>query len=196
MNCKKAFAIIASLLLIISGIVLIYAYSTPIQLQETLAQSTLTVPANNYGSVAYDESLSGDYKFQIDSPEGTIEAFWSKENSTYTWINATQCEIRDLPEYCDFNGSSGEFEYTLLTYGEEKSAYLFCYNPDSFDKEVSYSIHRTSNYNNSAGLVTGIIFLVAGIIALCIGLLKNKLQEFNKAVENDRNSDFLMFTNP
>jgi hypothetical protein len=114
MSGKKSLALIISLLMLTLGIFLTYTYSGPVKATDVLAEGILTVPANSYQSIVYYRSSSGEYYFQVDTDNGTIQAFVNLENSTkITWTNGTQLDMRDIPSFIVFNGSSGEFAYGL-----------------------------------------------------------------------------------
>lgn len=184
MSGKKTLALIASLLMLALGGFLTYTYSGPVKATDVFAQGVLTVPANGYQSIVYVRSSSGEYHFQVDTNIGTIQAFFNNENSTKsTWTNGTQLDMRDIPSCIVFNGSSGEFAYGL-TQDKPSSEYLFFSNPDSFSKEVTYSAWRSWTYNNYFGLSAGIALISIGTIALFLLAFKNKLRDFNIALEN------------
>ena len=84
-----------------------------------------------------------------------------------------------------FNGSSGKFGYYLIETVPTTSAYLFCFNPDSFGKQVSYTIYHTWTYNNYLGLAVGLAHIVFGASAFVIMMFKKKLYNFNKALETE-----------
>lgn len=183
MTRRKTLALTISLIMLASGVFLTYAYSDPVKAIDALAQGTITVPANGYQSIVYVRSSSGNYYFQVDTNIGTIQAFFNLENSTkIIWTNGTLLDIRDIPSSIAFNGSSGEFGYGL-TQDRASSEYLFLSNPDSFSKEVSYSVWRSWTYNNYFGLLAGISLISLGTIVLFLAIFKNKLRDFNKALE-------------
>jgi hypothetical protein len=184
MSGKKTLALIVPLLMLTSGVFLTYTYSGPVKATDVLAEGVLTVPANGYQSIAYVRSSSGEYYFQVDTNIGAIQAFFNNENSTkITWTNGTQLDMRDIPSCTAFNGSSGEFAYGLTT-DRASSEYLFFSNPDSFSKEITYSVTYNWTYNNYFGLLAGISLISIGTIALFLIVFKNKLRAFNKVLEN------------
>ena len=181
---KKAFTVILSLIMLFSGVFLTYTYSGTVEAKDALAQGTITVPANRLQSICYTESLSGNYYVQVDANKGTIQAFFNSENSTKATLpNGTIVDIWNLPFQVIFNGSFGEFCHPI---NEEKasSEYLFLSNPNSFSEVVSYSIWRSWTYNNYFGLLTGVTLISLGLIVLFLAVFKNKLRNFNKALEN------------
>jgi hypothetical protein len=184
MSGKKSLALIISLLMLTLGIFLTYTYSGPVKATDVLAEGILTVPANSYQSIVYYRSSSGEYYFQVDTDNGTIQAFVNLENSTkITWTNGTLVDMRDIPSFIVFNGSSGEFAYGL-TQEKPSSEYLFFSNPDSVSKEVTYSVTYNTIYNNYFGLFAGISLVSMGAIVLFLVVFKNKLRAFNEALEN------------
>ncbi|MGB9693938.1 MAG: hypothetical protein ACPLYF_03755 [Fervidobacterium sp.] len=184
MSRKKTLAPIISLLMLASGVFLTYTYSGPVEARDVLAQGTVTVPANGYQSIVYARSSSGNYFFQIDTDTGIIQAFFNTENSTMvTWTNGTLLDMRDIPSYAVFNGSSGIFAYGL-TQESPSSEYLLLSNPDSFDKEVSYRIWRSWTFENYFGLLVGISLVSVATIMLFQLIFKEKLKDFNKALES------------
>jgi len=181
---KKTLPLVLSLTMLASGVFLTYAYSGPVKARNVLAQGTITVPANGYKSIVYVRSSSGDYYFHVDTNIGVIQAFFNIENSTkITWTNGTLLDIRDIPSNIVFNGSSGEFAYGL-TQERASSEYLFFSNPDSFSKEVTYSVTYNWTYNNYFGLLAGISLIALGAIVLFLVMFKNELRNFNRALEN------------
>jgi len=167
-----------------SGVLLLCAYSGQIEATEILAQSTVTVPANGYQSIVYARSSSGNYFFQVDAKTGIIQAFFNTENSTMvTWTNGTLLDMRNIPSYAVFNGSSGIFAYGL-TQESPSSEYLLLSNPDSFAKEVSYRIWRSWTFENYFGLLVGISLVSVATIVLFQLLFKGKLKNFNRVLES------------
>jgi hypothetical protein len=184
MSGKKTLALIAFLLMLASGVFLTCTYSGPVKATDVLTQGAVTVPGNGYQSILYVRSSSGEYHFQVDTSIGTIQAFFNGENSTkITWINGTQLDMRGIPLYAAFNGSSGEFAYGL-TQDNPSSEYLIFSNSESFGKEVTYSVWRSWSYNNYFGLFAGIALISIGTLALFLLAFKNNLRDFNEALEN------------
>jgi len=180
---KKTLTLVLSLIMLASGAFLTYAYSGPVEARDILAQGTITVPANDYQSIVYVRSSSGNYYFQVDTKIGIIQAFFNTENSSkITWTNGTLLDIRSIPSCIAFNGSSGKFGYGL-TQDSASSEYLLLSNSDSFSKEVSYSIWRSWTYNNYFGLLAGISLISLATIVLFLTIFENKLRDFNKALE-------------
>jgi len=180
---KKPLTFVLSLIMLASGVFLTYAYSGPVKAIDVLAQDTITVPANDYQSIVYVQSSSGNYYFQVDTKIGIIQAFFNTENSSkITWNNGTLLDIRSIPSCIAFNGSSGEFGYGL-TQDSASSGYLFLSNTDSFSKEVSYSIWRGWTYDNYFGLLAGISLISLATIVVFLAVFENKLRDFNKALE-------------
>lgn len=168
-----------------SGVFLAYTYSSPVKAQNVLAEGVLNVPANSYQSIVYVRSLSGDYYFQVDTDMGTIQAFFNTENSTFdTWVDGASHDIWNIPQRAAFNGSSGGFAQDIWGDGFPNSEYLIFSNPDSFNKDVNYKVGYNWTYNNYFGLMAGIAITALGAIILFLTLLKNKLRDFNKALEN------------
>ena len=172
------------MIILASGVFLTYTYSGSVKARDSIAQGTITVPTNDYQSILYAESSSGDYWVQVNANEGTIQAFFNTENSTKATLpNGTIVDIWNVPHQVVFNSSSGEFCNPIV---EEKasSEYLFLSNPNSFSEVVSYSIWRSWTYNNYFGLLTGVTLISLGLIVLFLAVFKNKLRNFNKALEN------------
>jgi hypothetical protein len=181
---KKVLVFIVSLIILASGVFLTYTYSGPVEAKDVLAQGTITVPANGLQSICYTESSFGNYYVQVDANKNTIQAFFNNENSTKAILsNGTIVDIWNLPYKVVFNGSSGEFCNPII---EEKasSEYLFLLNPNSFSEVVSYSVWRSWTYNNYFGMLTGISLISLGMVMLFLVAFKNKLRDFNKALEN------------
>jgi nitrate reductase gamma subunit len=62
--------------------------------------------------------------------------------------------------------------------------YLTFLSPDGISKEVTYDISRHWTYSNYIGLTAGIAAVAAGALMFGLMLLKDKLRNFNKALEN------------
>ncbi len=183
---KKALILIVSMLLVASGIYIANAYSGPVEGQSIVNQGAVSVPAHGCYPLACVINQAGTYIIQLDVDRGTIQSFYSGNNSTIGyWSNGTQFDIRD--EYMpSFNGSSG----MSGSYAIDGEANVFPYtqyhilsNVDDYSKNVTYqtTIHWT--YNNYFAMMTGIAMLVFGVIAFVLTLLKGKLKDFNKALE-------------
>jgi hypothetical protein len=181
---KKKLILTLPLIMLVSGVFLTYTYSVPVEATDVLAEGVLTVPANGWQSIVYARSSSGEYHFKVATNIGSIQTFFNLENSTkITWTNGTLLDIRNIPSYIAFNGSAGEFAYGL-TQERASSEYLFFSNPDPFSKEVTYSVTYNWTYNNYFGLMAGISLITLGTIVLFRVVFKNKLRDFNRALEN------------
>jgi hypothetical protein len=181
---QKSLILILSMAMLASGVLLLCAYSGQIEATEVLAQGAVTVPANGYQSIVYARSSSGNYFFQIDTETGIIQAFFNTENSTMvTWTNGTLLDMRNIPSYAVFNGSSGTFAYGL-TQESPSSEYLLLSNPDSFAKEVSYRIWRSWTFENYLSLLAGISLISVATIVLFQLIFKGKLKDFNRVLES------------
>jgi len=181
---QKTLILILSMAMLSSGVLLLCAYSGQIEATDILAQGTVTVPANGYQSIVYTRSSSGNYFFQVDAKTGIIQAFFNTENSTMvTWTNGTLLDMRNIPSYAVFNGSSGIFAYGL-TQESPSSEYLLLSNPDSFAREVSYRIWRSWTFENYFGLLVGISLVSVATIVLFQLLFKGKLKNFNRVLES------------
>jgi len=181
---KMSFALLASLVMLASGMLLADAFSRPVEAQTVLAEGTVNVPAYNYQAIVYQRSTSGDYLFHVETDKGNIQAFLRRENSTKTtWMNGTELDIRDLPDYHNFDGSDGDFAYSGYM-DRPDSEYLLFSNSDSFDKNISYQVFFRWTYHNYFAMMAGIALTIAGAITFCLTLLKNRFRDFNQALEN------------
>lgn len=180
MSIKKALTVIVSLLMLVSGVFLAYTYSSPVQAQNTVAKGSVYVPAGSHQSIIYSENQAGIYYFQIDPDNGTVQVYINDENSTVNyWQNGTEC-----PKTPDFNGSSGQFGWNIIGGTFPNTRYLVFSNPDSYNKNITYEVSCHYTYNNNFGLMAGIAFTAVGAIAFFLTLLKDKLWDFNKALDN------------
>jgi hypothetical protein len=167
-----------------SGMLLADAFSRPVEAQTVLAEGTVNVPTYNYQAIVYQRSTSGDYLFHVETDKGNIQAFLRRENSTKTtWMNGTELDIRDLPDYHNFDGSDGDFAYSGYM-DRPDSEYLLFSNSDSFDKNISYQVFFRWTYHNYFAMMAGIALTIAGAITFCLTLLKNRFRDFNQALEN------------
>jgi hypothetical protein len=178
---KKTFTLILSLILLVSGAYLTYTYSSPVKEKDVLAQGTTTVPANSYRSIEYVQNSAGNYYVQVNATKGTIQTFLNAGSSFGN--NGTILNIQKIPASIVLNNSSGGFNYQTSE-GKGIPVYLFFLNPDSFSKTVSYSVTCDWTYNNYFASIAGIALISLGTILLFLTLFKNKLRDFNKALEN------------
>jgi len=166
------------------GVFLAYTYSSTVKAQQVTDEGTLTVPANSNQSIAFAPHLDGYYLFQVDTNKGTIQAYFNDENCTYRyWSNGTTFQVRPI-----FNGSSGlipgGFSPAFDTNGKIEPEYLIFSNTDNFNKDVNYKATYYWTYTNNFYMIAGIVLTALGAIILFLTLLRNKLREFNKALEN------------
>jgi hypothetical protein len=180
---KMLFVLLVSLLMVASGVFLADTFSRPVEAQTVLAEGTINVPTDGYPAIVYSRSASGIYLFHIKTDKGTIRAFHRSENSTKTtWMNGTELDIRDIPDYQNFEGSSGDFGYSGYL-EKPDSEYLLLSNEDSFSKNVSYKVSFRWTYDNYFAMMAGIALGIFGAIAFVLTLLKHKLRDFNRALE-------------
>lgn len=174
---KKMLTLIVCLVILASGVYLVHTYSNVIKAQNIINQGRLAISANSFQSIAFSPKSEGYYIFQASTDRGTIQAFLNTGNSTYgTWQNGT---IDPLPPL--INGSSGE---TGGGFCGALSEYFIISNPDSFNQQVNYKITYNWTYNNYFALLGGISFITISIVILVLTIFKNKLKNFNKALEN------------
>ncbi len=177
---RKPLVVIIALIMLASGIFLTYTYSSQVEGKEFWERGFLTVLANGNQSIIFLTGSPGLYHIQVEAERGTIETFF---NITNTWGG------KSPPPLLVFNGSSGQFTYNLQAsnpnvVGSPNAGYIIFSNPDSFNEVISYSIIRTWPYNNYFYLMAGVALTALGAIILFLTLLKNKLKDFNKALEN------------
>ncbi len=180
---KMLFVLLVSLLMLASGVFLADTFSRPVETQTVLTEGTINVPADGYQAIVYSRSASGIYLFHIETDKGTIRVFHRSENSTKTtWMNGTELDIRDIPDYQSFEGSVGDFGYSG-SLEKPDSEYLLFSSDDSFSKDVSYKVSFHWTYNNYFAMMAGIALAIFGAIAFVLALLKHKLRDFNRALE-------------
>jgi hypothetical protein len=183
---KRALVLAGSLLMIGLGGFLAVTYSNPVEAQIGLEHGTLNIAANSWQPLAIVENWAGDYLIQISTDKGTIQAFHSSDGSVIGhWSNGTEYDVRDF-YYPSFNGSSGLTGASIIGDNFPVTQYLVFSNVDDFSKNVDYQISYHSTYNNYFGLMAGIALTIAGAITLLLTLLKNRLKDFNVALENQK----------
>jgi hypothetical protein len=82
------------------------------------------------------------------------------------------------------NGSSGAFGIQVIGGNYPVTQYLILSNPDAYSKDVYYHVSHKWTYDNNFASITGIALITVVAIVLFLGLLKDKLRDFNKALEN------------
>ena|SRR5208283_1491222 len=179
MSGKKTLAIIVSLIILASGVFSMYTYSGSVKARANIDRGVLPVASDGFQSINFQANSAGMYYIQINASAGAITAFFNVKNLTDAWISG-----QSLPSILVFNGSSGQFTYYSQPNSLPNKGYIIFSNPDSFNKEVSYNIYRAWTYNNYFALITGIALTALGAIIIFLTLLKNKLKDFNKALEN------------
>jgi hypothetical protein len=184
MTRKKALALLVSVMMIVFGVCLAHTYSSSVNAQVTLAQGTVNVPANNCQSIAYAVKSAGIYTVNISTDKGTIQAYQNGENSTFLhWSNGTDTDIRSWSRP-DINDSSGQTGMNLLTNSPQYFEYVILSNNDSYSKNVSYKVTYNWTYSNNFAYIAGVALTAIGAILLAITLIGNKMQAFNRALEN------------
>ncbi len=183
LSCKKALMLACCILTIILGSFLAQTYSIPVQAQTINNQGTVNVPANGYYPLCLVISQSGEYRVQFNVDKGTIQAFHSGDGTVIGhWSNGTEYDIRD-EYYPNFNGSSG---ITAGSYSIESpyTTYYILSNTDNYSKNVTYQVTYNWIYNNYIAMIVGITLVIFGSIMFILTLLKGKLKDFDKALEN------------
>ena len=181
---KRALVLAVALLMIGLGGFLAVTYSNPVEAQIGLEHGALNIPANSWQPLAIVENWAGDYLIQISTDKGTIQAFHSDDGTIIGhWSNGTEYDVRDA-YYPNFNGSSGLTGTSITGDNFPVTQYLVFSNVDDFSKNVDYQISYHNTYNNYFAMMTGIALTIAGAITLCLTVLKNKLKDFNVALEN------------
>jgi hypothetical protein len=183
---KKALTLLLSLLMFAGGLFLADAFSGQVEAQNVIDHGVVAVPANDYFSLGYVISQSGDYLAQFNVDRGTIQAFHSGDGSVFShWGNGTDFDIRD-ESYPSFNGSSGLTGNGVI--GDESAfpytTYYVLSNVDDYSKNVTYEISYRFTYNNYVAMMSGIALAIFGGLAFILTLLKGKLKDFNKALDN------------
>lgn len=184
MTRKKALALLISVMMIVFGVYLAHTYSSSVNAQVTLAQGTVNVPANNWQSIAYAVKSAGIYTVNISTDKGIIQVYQNGENSTFMhWSNGTDTDIRSWSRP-DINASSGQTGINLLTNSPQYFEYVILSNNDSYSKNVSCTVTYNWTYSNNFAYIAGVALTAIGAILLAITLIGNKMQAFNRALEN------------
>jgi hypothetical protein len=183
---KKVLALLFSLLMLAGGLFLANTYYNPVEAQNVIDYGTVNIPANGYYSLGYVISQGGDYLVQFNVDRGTIQAFHSSDGSVISnWGNGTEFDIRSQ-YYPSFNDSSGITGMTVMGEGGSfpYTVYYVLSNVDVYSKNVTYEITYHWTYNNYVAMMAGIALTIFGSLVFVLILLKGKLKEFNKALEN------------
>lgn len=91
----------------------------------------------------------------------------------------------EIPKAPEFNGTNGRFISGLIgSYNQPATRYIVFSNPDGVSKDVSYEISRNWTYTNYIYLTAGIAAASAGFLMFALGLLQEKLRDFNIALKN------------
>jgi hypothetical protein len=181
---KKALALLFSLLMLAGGLFLVDTYHNPVEVQNIIDHGIVNVPANGYYPLGYTVSQDGNYIVQFNVDRGTIQAFHSGDGSVIGyWGNGTEFDIRS-EYYPSFNGSSGITGGSYYSIENPYKTYYILSNTDNFSKNVTYEITFHWTYNNYVVMMAGIAFAIFGGLAFILTLLKGKLKDFNKALEN------------
>ncbi len=183
---RKVFALVASVLILAGGIYLWHTYSNPVEGQNTLEHGTVTVPPNDYKSIDYQISAEGTYIIQLNVDRGTIQAFHSGDGTPFAhWGNGTTFDERTFTPPV-FNASSG---LTGGCYGGDfkpYTEYLLLSNVDSYSKQVQYEVDYRWSYSNYFAMMAGIALAAFGAITLVLTLFRDRLRNFNRALENQQ----------
>ncbi|MGD6933507.1 MAG: hypothetical protein ACQCN5_04800 [Candidatus Bathyarchaeia archaeon] len=180
---KKGLALLVSLLMLAGGLFLADTYNKPVEAQNLIDQGTVNVPANGYYPLGYIVSQDGNYMVQFNVDRGAIQAFHSSDGSVIGyWGNGTAYDIRSQ-YYPSFNGSSGITGSYYLIENPYKTYYILS-NTDNYSKNVTYEITYNWTYNNYVAMMAGIAITIFGCITFVLTLLKGKLKNFNKALDN------------
>lgn len=178
---RRALSLLVAVVLLVIGLYAADVFSGNLQVKNVIAEGTVLVSANSHNCTGYQEAEPGIYYFEVKSNGGAVRAYINDENATtYSWSNETTCSLNP-----SFFGTSGEFSVSLV--GELSSpitGYLVFSNPEASNTEVSYQVSRHYTYNNYIALTAGIALSAAGAILLGMGLLGDKLREFNRALDN------------
>jgi hypothetical protein len=197
MFSKKTVAIVLSLVMLVLGVSLTYAFSGIVQEKELLAEGTITVPANGYQSIRLAQNLTINYHCQINAYTGTIQVFTSYDNTPTMWVNGSLMYMWDIQPPM-FNGSSGQFSFemdlSLVRNGVVIGVipcpvYVFFFNPNSSSESVHYNITYNLTIANYFGLLTGIALISLSSVALVILKFKNRINNFIRILgEEDADS--------
>jgi hypothetical protein len=178
---KKLAMLAISIILLASGLWAANTFSSPVEAQETTAKGAVPLSPYSQQCISFQQTQSGTYFFQIDASVGSVLVYSGGENSTVDYYsNGTA-----FPKRPDFNGTSGQFAWGM--FGDSSQSvthYLTFLNPDGISKEVTYEVSRHWTYSNYIGLTAGIASAAAGALMFGLTLLKDKLKNFNRALDN------------
>lgn len=183
---RKALMLAGLLLMIVLGGFLASTYANPIQAQTTISQGTVDIPANDYCSVPFTINKDGQYiaKFNVD--KGIIQVYSSSDGSVISqWSNGTEFDIRTQNRPLNVSsGVTGMDCMGCMSVEPPWTRYYILSNSDGYSKNVTYEITYNWTYNNYVAMMAGIAFVIFGSTAFVLALLKGKLKEFNRALEN------------
>jgi hypothetical protein len=183
---RMALALVVAVVMIVLGVFLAVTYSNIVEAENLVDKGTITVPANDYKPLSYQVSADGAYAIQLDVDKGTIQGFYSSDGSIMLhWSNGTT-QDRRLTDPPTFNGSSGMTGGYYNGDHYPTTRYLVLSNVDSYDKQVQYTVTYHWTYYNYFAMIAGITLFSSGAIVLALTLLKNRLHNFNKALENQQ----------
>jgi hypothetical protein len=184
MTRKKALVVLVATVMFASGVFLAYTFSRPVEGESILSHGSVVVPANDYKAITYQVNAEGTYIIQLTVDQGTIQAFDSGDGTPFMhWGNGSTYDVRTFAPPI-FNASSG---ITGGCYGGEfdsMTEYMLLSNFDGYSKQVQYEVSYHWSYSNNFFMVGGVTLATTGAMLLFLVLLKAKLGEFNRALEN------------
>jgi len=178
---RKLITLVIALILLGTGLWAASVFSQPVQARETTSKGIVPLAAHEQHCIVYKETEPSTYYVAVDGGLGFIEVYVNTENRTVGyWPNGTTEPMTPM-----FNDTKGQFSYTIWV-GPDQSItrYLVFYNPDSTSKQVTYEVTRDITYSNYIALTAGIAAAAAGALLFGLTLLQDKLQNFNRALDN------------
>jgi hypothetical protein len=187
---RRVFFTAIALVMILSGAFMAYnnASSNIIHQLSTVATGSIMVPANGYAYEPMQFNATGTYYFGGDRPidlndsvDRTImlNATLMDEASFNAWQNGHYQPQWSVYYYCPV--------FSSLKSSNLKTTYDFVLtNQNASDAQVYYTIYRQWDQYNYVGvlaLVGGVALVPAGAATIYL-TNKNKLKQFNKALEN------------
>jgi hypothetical protein len=177
---RRALSLLVAVVLLVIGLYAADIFSGNLEVKTVIAEGKVWVPANSYNCTKYQETESGKYYFEVKTENNPVKVYINDENSTGASWNGTESALSP-----SFFGTSGVFSVNLVgEFTAPITGYLVFSNPEASDLEVSYEVSRHYTYNNYIALAAGIAVAAAGAILLGMGLLGEKLRDFNRALDN------------
>ncbi len=173
---KRVFLMVATVSLVVGGVVLFVGYSQITHHEEGYWLNPLTVPAGGYANESLRYNETGAYSLGLKVDNGTMNSavlspkeFTDFSQGTYTpnWQNWTDYTIID----------------GLPSRGNSAVEYLVLSNPDGYDKQVDMAVEHVWDSYNLAAIIGGPALIAVGSLMLWFAN-RRQIRSFNKALEN------------